>query len=78
MKTYLIAFTSASLLATASFASTAELDTDGDGVVSFNEMLVKYPALTEDGFNAVDTNGDGVVDETEMTAATEAGLIPEG
>ena len=51
-------------------------DTDGDGVVSFTEMLAVYPTLTEDGFSAVDTNGDGVVDDAEMTAAEQSGLIP--
>ena len=75
MKTVLITTTSI-LLATASFAAVADVDTDGDGVVSFTEMLAVYPTLTEDGFSAVDTNGDGVVDDAEMTAAEQSGLIP--
>ncbi|GFE66874.1 hypothetical protein [Litoreibacter roseus] len=75
MKKVLIA-TAATLFATASFAAVADMDTDGDGVVSFTEMLAAYPTLTEDGFAAVDTNSDGVVDDSEITAAEEGGLIP--
>ena len=69
--------TVAILAASAAFASVGEVDTDGDGVASYTEMLAVYPTLTEDGFGAIDTNGDGVVDAEEMTAAEEAGLIPE-
>ncbi|MEP3346087.1 MAG: hypothetical protein ABJN34_01060 [Litoreibacter sp.] len=77
MKTTLITLTTASMLATMASAAVADLDTDGDGVVSFTEMLAVYPTITEEGFGAIDTNGDGVVDEEELTAATEGGLIPE-
>ncbi len=76
MKTFVIAL-GLSALGTAAFAAMADVDTDGDGVVSFTEMLAVYPTLTEDGFGAIDTNGDGVVDAEEMTAAEEGGLIPE-
>ena len=76
MKKFLIALT-ATLIGTSAFAAMEEIDTDGDGVVSFTEMLAVYPTLTEDGFSAIDTNGDGVVDAEEMTAAEEGGLIPE-
>lgn len=77
MKTVLIA-TSSLFIATASFAALANVDTDGDGVVSYTEMLAAFPSLTEDGFSAVDANGDGVVDEVEYAAAEEGGLIPTG
>lgn len=77
MKKQVFALAAATLMATSAFASVAELDTDGDGVVSFTEMLAAYPTLTEEGFGAVDTNGDGVVDVEEFTAATEGGLIPK-
>lgn len=75
MKQVLIA-TSAVFVATAAFAALSDMDTDGDGVASFTEMLAAYPSITEDGFTAVDTNGDGVVDEAEMLAAEEGGLLP--
>ena len=75
MKTVLIATTSL-LIGGAAFAAVADMDTDGDGVVSFTEMQAVFPTLTEEGFGAVDTNGDGVVDTEEMTAAEESGLVP--
>lgn len=75
MKPVLIAL--ACVFATsAAMASVADVDTDGDGVASFPEMVAIYPTLTEDGFSAVDTNGDGVVDGEEMEAAISGGLIP--
>lgn len=78
MKTLSLALCTAALVGTtAAFAAVADIDSDGDGVVSFTEMLAVYPTLTEEGFGAVDTNGDGVVDEEELTAAEEGGLIPE-
>ena len=65
-----------SLFAAPAFALTvADVDTDGDSLVSFDEMAVKYPDLTEETFAAVDTGGDGFVDETELAAALEAGTI---
>ncbi len=75
MKKVLIATTSV-FLGSMAFAAVADMDTDGDGVVSFTEMLAVYPTLTEDGFAAVDTNGDTVIDDEEFTAAQEGGLIP--
>lgn len=58
-------------------ASMSELDTDGDGMFSFQELLVGYPTLTEETFTAIDVNGDGILDETEIAAAEEAGVMPE-
>ncbi|MFY0691406.1 MAG: EF-hand domain-containing protein [Paracoccaceae bacterium] len=76
MKTGLLAAACA-LCATASMASeTAQIDTDGDGVVSFVELSAAYPELTEDMFKAVDTNGDGVVDAEELAAGEQGGLMP--
>ena len=51
-------------------------DSDGDGMFSFDEMLVAYPTLTEETFITIDTNGDGGIDEEELAAATEAGVLP--
>lgn len=77
MKKVLITTTAVFALSGAVFAAVADVDTDGDGVASFTELLAVYPTLTEEGFSAIDANGDGVVDEAEMTAAVEGGLIPE-
>ena len=53
----------------------ATLDTNADGAVSFPELIVAYPDLTEEGFSAMDSNGDGLLDAEELTAAVEGGLI---
>ncbi len=55
-----------------------EVDTDGDGMASFDELLVTLPDLTEDTFSLIDTNGDGMVDADEYAAGQEAGMLPAG
>jgi hypothetical protein len=54
------------------------IDTDGDGMVSFSEMLVLMPALSEEEFLALDADADGLLSTDEIGAAQEAGLIPAG
>jgi Ca2+-binding EF-hand superfamily protein len=53
----------------------ATMDTDGDGLVSFTEMLAAYPDMTEEVFTTIDASGDGLLDDEEMAAAVEAGLL---
>lgn len=65
------------LLGTQAFAIT-EVDADGDGMASFDEMLVTLPDLTEETFSLIDTNGDGMVDADEYAAGQEAGMLPAG
>ncbi len=65
----------AALIAAAPAFAAVE-DSDGDGMFSFDEMLVAYPTLTEETFITIDTNGDGGIDEEELAAATEAGVLP--
>ncbi|WP_425090673.1 EF-hand domain-containing protein [Tropicimonas sp. S265A] len=76
MKTLILAVTAATL-ATSAFAmgNKAELDTDGDGMLSFAELLVAFPALSEATYTAMDANSDGAIDADELAAAEEAGLI---
>lgn len=57
-------------------AQVAALDTDGDGLASYEEMAAAYPDMTPEAFASVDTSADGVVDDAEMAAAQEAGVIP--
>ncbi len=52
------------------------MDTNGDGVFSYDELLVAIPELTEETFIAIDVSGDGLVDPEEFAAAQEAGLVP--
>jgi Ca2+-binding EF-hand superfamily protein len=54
------------------------LDSDGDGRVSYPEMLVAMPELSEEEFAALDADGDGGLDAEELAAAEAAGLIPAG
>lgn len=51
-------------------------DTDGNGVLTIDEVQAVYPDVSSDGFSAMDTNADGALDEAEVTAAEEAGLMP--
>lgn len=51
-------------------------DADGDGLVTFEELVAAHPEVTEETFAAADTNVDGTLDEEELAAAREAGLIP--
>ncbi len=60
---------------TAAFAQTMVEDTDADGVYSMEELMVVYPAITEDIFNTIDTNADGSVDAEELAAAQNAGVL---
>lgn len=64
--------------ATAVAAETMVEDTDGDGVYSMAELLVAYPAMTDERFVEIDTNADGAVDTDELAAAQEAGLLAAG
>lgn len=66
------------LFAAPAFSLTvSDVDTDGDSLVSFTEMSVLYPDLTEESFAEIDTSGDSFVDESELIAALEAGTIAE-
>lgn len=56
----------------------ADLDTDGDGLVSYTEALVAMPEMTEAEFAALDADGDGALNAEEIAAAVDAGLIPAG
>ncbi|MFD2738714.1 hypothetical protein ACFSUD_03940 [Sulfitobacter aestuarii] len=52
------------------------LDANGDGMVSVTEVQAVYPEITAEQFSTMDLNGDGALDEAEMTAASDAGLMP--
>ncbi|MEL7212221.1 MAG: EF-hand domain-containing protein [Pseudomonadota bacterium] len=62
-------------LSTTAFANT-EIDTDGDGVMSMEELQAAYPTLSEDLFAAMDANGDGTIDADEFKAAQDAAVLP--
>jgi low affinity Fe/Cu permease len=75
----LLLATSVAAILTAGVAlGQAEIDTDGDGMVSYTELLLVMPDMTEEDFTALDANEDGMLDAEEFAAAEEAGLITMG
>ena len=56
--------------------SAADLDTNGDGVLTIDEVQASFPEVTSDAFAAMDLHADGALDSDEITAAQEAGLMP--
>ena len=66
------------MFAAPAFAITvADVDTDSDNLISFEEMAAKYPDLTAEVFGEIDTSDDNFVDEFELAVALEAGMIEE-
>lgn len=59
-------------------AQAETLDGDGDGMVSYTELLMAMPDITEAEFQALDANADGMLDNDELTIAKDAGLITAG
>lgn len=59
----------------AAFAATAA-DTNGDGVLTIDEVQAAMPDITAEDFNTMDLNADGALDAAEVQAAQEAGLMP--
>ncbi|MEM0946590.1 MAG: hypothetical protein AAGK37_04230 [Pseudomonadota bacterium] len=63
------------LPATGAFAMDT-LDANGDGLVTYDELLAAVPTVTEESFVAIDTNGDGALDADEYAAAEADGTLP--
>ncbi len=54
----------------------SSVDTNGDGVLTIEEVQAILPDVDADGFSAMDANGDGALDQAEIAVAQEAGLLP--
>jgi len=67
------AFTTA---ASAMGESTVEVDANGDGLMTIDEVQAVFPDVTPEQFAQVDTNDDGAIDDAEMVAGQEQGLMP--
>ncbi|RKF16993.1 EF-hand domain-containing protein [Roseovarius spongiae] len=64
-------------LAQAAVAQSAtEIDANGDGLMTLEEVQAVFPDVTADAFSQADANGDGALDDSEMAAGQEQGLIP--
>ncbi|GAA3650293.1 hypothetical protein [Flavivirga jejuensis] len=50
-------------------------DINGDGLLSYAEILTVCPTFPVLLFNAADTNGDGLLDQDEVDVACKAGLF---
>ena len=72
MKRLNIATLVAVMAISAAYAQSMVEDVDGDGVYSKEELMVVYPALTDEVFAEIDANDDGAVDAEELAAAQEA------
>lgn len=57
-------------------AGAAELDANGDGLLSVSEVQTVYPDVTAEQFSGMDLNADGALDDAEIVAAQEAGVMP--
>ena len=64
-------------LAFAMVQAMADIDVNGDGVLTIDEMQVVFDDVSTDGFSAMDLNADGVLDAGRVQAAQEAGIMPE-
>ena len=53
-------------------------DSNADGMVSFDELLVIAPDVSEETFRLADVNEDGMIDAEEFAIAQETGLLPTG
>lgn len=51
------------------------LDSNGDGTLSYGEMLIAMPNLTEAGFTEMDADADQAIDADELAAAISTGLL---
>ena len=75
MKKLTLSAALAAVMPLAAMAAT-EVDANGDGYLTIDEVQAVYPEITEDGFSAMDLNADGSLDDEEVVAAQEAGLMP--
>ncbi|RFP89413.1 EF-hand domain-containing protein [Rhodobacteraceae bacterium 63075] len=52
-----------------------EVDADGNGVLSFDEVRAVWPDITPEVFAVMDSDADGVLTDEEVEAAQDAGML---
>lgn len=77
MKNLTLVAALATSIAFSANAMTVELDTDGDELLSFAELLVQYPELSNELFQQMDTDSDGFINDEEMVSAIDGGIIAD-
>ena len=79
MKTTTFAALISAVVAVPAFAmgeGAAEMDSNGDGVLTIDEVQAMYPDVTAETFSSMDLNADGALDDEEVLAAQDAGTMP--
>lgn len=55
--------------------SAQEIDANGDGLLTIEEVQAVNPDVTAESFSAMDMNADGALDADEVKAAEDAGMM---
>ncbi|TMM54857.1 hypothetical protein [Sulfitobacter sabulilitoris] len=76
LTTFALLLSAAATTAFAMGEGAAEMDTNGDGVLTIDEVQATYPEVTPESFSSMDLNADGALDEEEIAAAQDAGTMP--
>ena len=53
-----------------------EIDRNGDGLMTIDEVQAVFPDVSAETFAELDVNDDGALDDEEMVAGQAQGLIP--
>jgi hypothetical protein len=53
----------------------ADVDADGNGTFSIEELQAAFPELTAETFAAIDADASGEADADEIKAALDAGVL---
>ncbi|QGX98122.1 EF-hand domain-containing protein [Roseovarius faecimaris] len=75
MTKFIASLLSLGFMATAAIAA-SEIDTNGDGMMTIDEVQAVFPDVSAEAFAEADTNDDGALDDAEMVAGQEQGLLP--
>ncbi|MEQ8898994.1 MAG: EF-hand domain-containing protein [Roseovarius sp.] len=57
--------------------ASASMDADGDGAVTMSEFNEAMPDAGTEVFAEIDADANGALSEEEISAATDAGVLPD-